>query len=72
MTQQRETGSSLPIPRILSFLAESIIALGGTRSEGIFRTTGDLDSIGEIRSRLDRGEYHLVSVVSPELLDSLN
>ena len=64
MTQQRETGAELAIPHILPFLAESIISLGGTRAEGIFRTTGDLDSIGEMKARLDRGEYHLVRIKS--------
>ena len=64
MTQQRETGAELAIPHILPFLAESIISLGGTRAEGIFRTTGDLDSIGEMKARIDRGEYHLVRTKS--------
>jgi hypothetical protein len=61
MSQQMEAGLELPVPRILPFLAESIIALCGTRTEGIFRLPGDFDSIGEMKARLDRGEYHLVS-----------
>jgi len=61
MSQQMEAGLELSIPRILPFLAESIIALSGARTEGIFRLPGDFDSIGEMKARLDRGEYHLVS-----------
>ena len=69
MSQQMEAGSELPIPRILPFLAESIIALCGTRTEGIFRLPGDFDSIGEMKARLDRGEYHLVSRCLPPRYD---
>jgi hypothetical protein len=61
MQQQGESGSTLAIPKILPFLAESIIDLGGMKTEGIFRQAGDPDSIGEMKARLDRGEYHLVS-----------
>ena len=61
MQQQGESGSTLAIPKILPFLAESIIDLGGMKTESIFRQAGDPDSIGEMKARLDRGEYHLVS-----------
>lgn len=61
MQHQAEDGNTLPIPKILPFLAESILLLDGVRTEGIFRVPGDVDSIGEMKARLDRGEYHLVS-----------
>jgi hypothetical protein len=48
------------VPVILPFLADAILALGGTTSEGIFRIPGD--SVSELKSRIDRGNYELVSV----------
>lgn len=63
MQQQAEDGNDAPVPKILPFLAESILKLDGFRTEGIFRVPGDADSIGEMKARLDRGEYHLVSVM---------
>ena len=49
MEQQRESEADyagLVIPKILQFLAESLLALEGTTSEGIFRVPGDVDKVG--------------------------
>ncbi len=46
-------------PRVLTFLSEAIIALGGFESEGLFRVPGLLEEIHLLRLRLERGEYSL-------------
>jgi len=62
MNLQQRSYPLLPIPVILPFLADGILALGGTQSEGIFRIPGDNESVSELKSRMDRGHYQLVSL----------
>ncbi|KAG9316206.1 hypothetical protein JVU11DRAFT_2232 [Chiua virens] len=59
------------IPIILPFLADGILALGGTRCEGIFRVPGDGDLVSELKIRIDRGYYTLENVDDPHVLASL-
>ncbi|KAJ3857527.1 hypothetical protein EV368DRAFT_29884 [Lentinula lateritia] len=59
------------VPIILPFLADGILALGGTKSEGIFRVPGDSDSVSELRLRIDRGYYNLEGADDPNVLASL-
>jgi hypothetical protein len=59
------------VPIILPFLADGILALGGTKSEGIFRVPGDGDSVSELKLRIDRGYYTLDGVDDPHILASL-
>lgn len=59
------------IPIILPFLADGIIALGGTKCEGIFRVAGDSDLVSELKIRIDRGYYTLENVDDPHVLASL-
>lgn len=59
------------IPIILPFLADGIIALGGTKCEGIFRVPGDSDLVSELKIRIDRGYYTLENVDDPHVLASL-
>ena len=59
------------VPIILPFLADGILALGGQRSEGIFRVPGDSDSVSELKLRIDRGYYTLEQVDDPHVLASL-
>jgi len=59
------------IPIILPFLADGILALGGTKAEGIFRVPGDSDSVSELKLRIDRGYYTLENVDDPHVLASL-
>ncbi|KAF9476361.1 hypothetical protein BDN70DRAFT_882529 [Pholiota conissans] len=59
------------IPIILPFLADGILALGGTKAEGIFRVPGDNDSVSGLKLRIDRGYYTLDSVDDPHVLASL-
>ncbi len=59
------------MPIILPFLADGILALGGTKSEGIFRVPGDSDAVSELKLRIDRGYYTLDGVDDPHVLASL-
>ncbi|THV06714.1 hypothetical protein K435DRAFT_773060 [Dendrothele bispora CBS 962.96] len=59
------------VPIILPFLADGILALGGTKAEGIFRVPGDADSVSELKLRIDRGYYNLDGVDDPHILASL-
>ena len=61
MELQTPSYPELKVPVILPFLADGILALGGLASEGIFRVPGDNDSVSELKSRIDRGHYQLVS-----------
>lgn len=64
MDLQANAYPNLMVPVILPFLADGILALGGTRSEGIFRVPADTDRVSELKSRIDRGHYQLVSFSS--------
>lgn len=59
------------IPIILPFLADGILALGGTKCEGIFRVPGDSDLVSDLKLRIDRGYYTLENVDDPHVLASL-
>lgn len=61
----------LRVPIILPFLADGILALGGTKSEGIFRIPGDSDSVSELKLRIDKGYYTLDGFDDPTVLASL-
>jgi len=60
MQLQARSYPDAKVPIILPFLADGILALGGTYSEGIFRVPGDADTVSELKSRMDRGHYQLV------------
>jgi hypothetical protein len=62
MDLQSQSYPEAKVPVILPFLADGILALEGTYSEGIFRVPGDADSVSELKSRMDRGIYQLVSL----------
>jgi hypothetical protein len=36
------------VPRLMVFLKESVVNLGGLKTEGIFRISGDLGSVAEL------------------------
>ncbi|KAH9163943.1 MyTH4 domain-containing protein [Lactarius sanguifluus] len=48
-----------------------VLALGGTKSEGIFRIPGDSDAVAALKMRLDRGSYTLEGVDDPHVPASL-
>jgi hypothetical protein len=52
-------------------LADGILALGGTKSEGIFRVPGDGDGVSELKLRIDKGHYNLEGIEDPYVLASL-
>jgi len=68
---QERTYPAHQVPIILPFLADGILALGGTKAEGIFRVPGDGDSVAELRLRIERGYYSLDGVDDPHVLASL-
>lgn len=47
------------LPKVLSFLAEAVLRLGGHGCEGIFRIPGDLDSVMMLKMRMEDGNYSL-------------
>ncbi len=59
------------MPIILPFLADGILALGGTKHEGIFRVPGDGDLVSDLKLRIDKGYYSLEGVDDPHVLASL-
>ncbi|KAJ7078851.1 hypothetical protein B0H15DRAFT_940860 [Mycena belliarum] len=59
------------VPIILPFLADGILALGGSKAEGIFRVPGDGDSVSDLKLRIDKGYYTLDGVDDPHVLASL-
>lgn len=61
----------LQVPIILPFLADGILALGGTRSEGIFRIPGDGDLISSLKLRIERGYYNMEGIDDPHVPASL-
>ncbi|KAL6310302.1 hypothetical protein BKA93DRAFT_721925 [Sparassis latifolia] len=61
----------MQVPIILPFLADGILALGGTKSEGIFRIPGDGDAVSELKLRIEKGYYSLEDVDDPHVLASL-
>ncbi|KAL7423882.1 hypothetical protein Q5752_001467 [Cryptotrichosporon argae] len=68
---QQPSYPDLKVPIILPFLADGILALGGTHAEGIFRVPGDGDSVGELKARIDRGHYQLTGIDDPHVVASL-
>lgn len=59
------------MPIILPFLSDGILALGGMKSEGIFRVPGDGDSVSELKLRIDKGYYTLDGFDDPHVLASV-
>lgn len=59
------------MPIIIPFLSDGILALGGTKQEGIFRVPGDGDLVSDLKLRIDRGYYSLEGVDDPNVLASL-
>ncbi|KAG8710867.1 hypothetical protein FRC08_016610 [Ceratobasidium sp. 394] len=62
MRLQERMYASSKVPIILPFLADGILALGGTKSEGIFRIPGDGDAVSDLRVRIDKGFYNLEGI----------
>ncbi|KAF9179838.1 hypothetical protein BGZ51_006630 [Haplosporangium sp. Z 767] len=59
------------VPRLMVFLKESVINLGGLKTEGIFRISGDLGSVAELRARIELGNYDISDIEDPHVPCSL-
>lgn len=71
MRLQSRTYPDQKVPIVLPFLADAILALGGTRTEGIFRVPGDGDAVAALKLRIDRGFYTLDGIEDPHVPASL-
>ncbi|KAJ1551379.1 hypothetical protein HK096_000378 [Nowakowskiella sp. JEL0078] len=70
LTQQRQW-PELKLPRILPFLAEAVLNLGGCNTEGVFRVPGDIDAVTDLKCRIEKGEYDIRGIVDPNVAGSL-
>eukprot|EP01105_Mastigella_eilhardi_P026545 TRINITY_DN772_c1_g1_i5.p1 TRINITY_DN772_c1_g1~~TRINITY_DN772_c1_g1_i5.p1 ORF type:complete len:862 (-),score=218.77 TRINITY_DN772_c1_g1_i5:1022-3286(-) len=61
MERQKVTHPGLPIPLILKFFCEGIIARGGKEAQGIFRISGSASEVEEIKIDLNLGNFKLPS-----------
>ncbi|KAF9113983.1 hypothetical protein BGX27_000376 [Mortierella sp. AM989] len=59
------------VPRLMVFLKESVINLGGLTAEGIFRISGDLGAVAELRARIELGNYDIAGITDPHVPCSL-
>src|SRR4051812_24587579 len=63
----QESDPSLNIPRICTFLLDSVVQMNGMITEGIFRVPGDADNITEMKLKLDRGQFDQVLFKDPHV-----
>ncbi|KZT64367.1 Rho GTPase activation protein [Daedalea quercina L-15889] len=68
---QERSYPHMKVPIVLPFLADGILALGGTKTEGIFRVPGDGDAVSDLKLRIEKGYYSLDGVDDPHVLASL-
>ncbi|KAF9980684.1 hypothetical protein BGZ65_004802 [Modicella reniformis] len=59
------------VPRLMIFLKESVVKLGGYKTEGIFRISGDLGAVSELRARIELGNYDISGITDPHVPCSL-
>ncbi|KAI9299633.1 Rho GTPase activation protein, partial [Cunninghamella echinulata] len=71
MNLQKEQGIDLKIPKIVTFLAETVHQLNGQQSEGIFRVSGDADDVTDLRVRIENGNYDASGITDPNVPASL-
>jgi len=71
MEQQQKENSELDIPAIMVFLADSVLQLNGTQTEGIFRVPGDADAISELRCQVEKRNFNLNGCSDPNVPASL-
>eukprot|EP00158_Paraphelidium_tribonemae_P003193 Partr_v1_DN25949_c0_g1_i3_m68372 putative Rho GTPase activating protein 39 len=71
MIIQQEKEPNLKLPRIMTFLADSILKLNGCQTEGIFRVPGDADAVTELRLRLEKGQYDISGISDASVPGSL-
>eukprot|EP01094_Clydonella_sp_ATCC50884_P004800 TRINITY_DN1380_c0_g1_i1.p1 TRINITY_DN1380_c0_g1~~TRINITY_DN1380_c0_g1_i1.p1 ORF type:complete len:909 (-),score=289.85 TRINITY_DN1380_c0_g1_i1:329-2854(-) len=59
MSHEREEDSTATVPRIISYLIDSLFATGGTTTEGIFRISVKMDVLVEMKQRLNSGDFDI-------------
>ena len=69
MKMQQESEGD--IPKVLPFLSNAIVKLGGEKAEGVFRVPGDTEMVSELRLRLEKGHYSLEGITDPMVPASL-
>lgn len=58
---QEVAHSEVPIPLAVILLCNSLLSLGGMRTEGIFRISADSDSLNELKASVDEAGLHVDS-----------
>ncbi|ORX96660.1 hypothetical protein K493DRAFT_336817 [Basidiobolus meristosporus CBS 931.73] len=71
MQMQAQSHPDLKIPRILLFLAESVLELDGQKSEGIFRLSGDPEAVTLLRLKIEKNQYNIQGITDPNVPSSL-
>jgi len=71
MEQQKKEHPELKVPAILLFLADAILQLNGTHTEGIFRIPGDADAVSELKCQIEKGIFEIGEHIDPNIPASL-
>lgn len=71
MDAQREKYPDRKLPFILTYLANEILRLNGSKTEGIFRVPGDADHVTDLRLRLEKGKYDMTGITDASVPGSL-
>ncbi|EPZ35453.1 MyTH4 domain-containing protein [Rozella allomycis CSF55] len=67
MGMQKNSFPDLKVPRILPFLTEAVLNLGGQKSEGIFRVPADSEKVSELKLRIENDRYDLKDIQDPNI-----
>ena len=69
---QRERFPHLRLPWILTTMADQILRLNGTGTEGIFRVPADLEEVQSLKSRFDQWEVrYCVSTLYDQMINHI-
>ncbi|CAG8448616.1 3793_t:CDS:10 [Acaulospora colombiana] len=71
LQEKTNPGLELEVPRLLPFLAHSVLELKGLISEGIFRVPGEVDQITELKLRIENNYYDITGITDPNVPASL-
>ncbi len=62
MEDQKEKCPDDVLPKILVFLVDSILKLKGYKTEGIFRISGQIDEVSDLRCRIEQNRFDLTGI----------
>jgi hypothetical protein len=68
MENQKEKCPEEVLPKILVFLVDSILKLRGYKTEGIFRISGQIDEVSDLRCRIEQNRFDLTGIKGAFLL----